>query len=332
VIKTLKTLVQTGPQIYPGYSVGALWNKSKHYARGLAFARQTKAWFKLLHRPELAVVIQRRPRLFQKLQRPYLTRTLDTSRRLQALRQHYEFVRQQFSPAIRQEIYGTQGKVLAHLPLVEDKQYSLVLCYSHTEKEGDLMIVLADLQAGVALFTLAFSVVQWEREPREIWIGGLQGNRAASHKEAIINFTRTWHGLRPKALLLFALQTLADIWGITRMRAVSDDMHIYQHWHKRREIAASYDEWWVEAGGTRAPDGLYDLPARFVPRDITALKANKRPLYRRRYRMLGEITGHMGHAFGRAGLTLHPPELAPTAEELPGEPMAAARETSGETR
>ena len=94
------------------------------------------------------------------------------------------------------------------------------------------MIGLTNLDSGVNLFTLAFSVTQWEQEPREIFIGGLQGNKSANDKELIVAMTRGWHGLRPKALLLFALQSLVGLWGITRLRAVSDATHIYRHWRK----------------------------------------------------------------------------------------------------
>ena len=40
------------------------------------------------------------------------------------------------------------------------------------------MIGLTNLDSGVNRFTLAFSVTQWEQEPREIFIGGLQGNKS----------------------------------------------------------------------------------------------------------------------------------------------------------
>jgi len=105
----------------------------------------------------------------------------------------------------------------------------------------------------------------------------------------VIAITRAMYGLRPKALLVFVLQQLAACWGIARLRAVSDDTHIYRHPHKIRDLAASYDELWTESGGTLAGDGMFDLPATFVPRDISTLKPNKRQMYRRRYVLMAEI-------------------------------------------
>jgi uncharacterized protein VirK/YbjX len=99
--------------------------------------------------------------------------------------------------------------------------------------------------------------------------------------------------LRPKALLLFALQSLAVVWGVTRLRAAGDATHIYRHWQKRRQLAANYDALWVESGGRLADDGMFDLPATFVPREISTLKVNKRQMYRRRYEMLTELAGQI---------------------------------------
>ena len=188
------------------------------------------------------------------------------------------------------------GQLLARLPLEKVGNFGLQLNCSRQEKEGDLVIGLVNLDTGVALFTLAFSITRFETGPKEILIGGLQGNKRANDKDLVISLTRGLHGLRPKALLLFVLQQLAAIWGISRLRAVSDDLHIYRHWQKRKHVAASYDEWWIESGGHRAGDGMFDLPVTFVPRETSTLKVNKRQMYRRRYIMLAEIADQIRHA------------------------------------
>jgi uncharacterized protein VirK/YbjX len=295
VINTAKTLLKTAPLIHPGRKLGSWCKQAKHCVRGMAFARHTRDWFEILQHLELAVVAGHHPYLFQKLQRPYLNRTLNTCQRFQALKQHYQFVVAQFSPATRQEIYGTPGNLMAVLPLDGIGKFGLRLSCSRQEKEGELVIGLVNLDTGAVLFTLAFSITHWETQPREIFIGGLQGNKLACDKDLIIAITREMNGLRPKALLLFALQELCMVWGITRLRAVSDAMHIYKHWQKRKHVASSYDEWWGESGGVLADDRNFDLPATFVPRVISSLKVNKRPIYKRRYQMLAELHGQLSH-------------------------------------
>lgn len=243
--------------------------------------------------PELADVARDHPYLFQKLQRPYLNRALNTRQRLAALQQHYRFVAKHFSPAAKQEIYATPGKILATMSLEKAGNFGLRLSCCRQEKEGDLVMGLVNLDTGAALFTLAFSITRFETEPKEIFIGGLQGNKTANDKDLIISITRGLHGLRPKALLLFAMQQLATNWGIARLRAVSDDMHIYRHWQKRKQLESSYDKWWIESDGQLAADGMFDLPTLFIPREISALKVNKRQMYKRRYLMLEEIAGQI---------------------------------------
>jgi uncharacterized protein VirK/YbjX len=133
--------------------------------------------------------------------------------------------------------------------------------------------------------TLSFSIWKYEADRKEIFIGGLQGNKETS-EEAVVAATRGLHGLRPKALLVYVLQQLAVHWKITGLRAVSNEMHIYRHFQTRRNVAASYDAFWIECGGAAAPDGIFDLPVAFVPREISTIRVNKRQMYKRRYAML----------------------------------------------
>lgn len=289
MINLFKTQVKSSSRIHPGHKPKSLLEQTKHYVRGLAFTLETNGWFKILQRPELAMVAGNHPYLFQRFQRPYRNRILSSNQRLQALKQHYQFVVAQFSPMVQHEIYATPGKLLATLPKTGVGTFGLRLSCSRQEKEGDLVIGLVNLDTEATLFTLAFSVTRWETTSKEIFIGGLQGNKLANDKELIIDFTRGLHGLRPKALLIFALQALADTWGVTRLRAVSDETNIYWHWQKRNHVSTSYDKWWIECGGQRGVDGMFELPVKFTPRDISTLKVNKRHMYKRRYLLLAEI-------------------------------------------
>ncbi|MDR3458243.1 MAG: DUF535 family protein [Verrucomicrobiae bacterium] len=286
-------MVTTASLIHPWHKPGSSFKRLKHCLRGLFFFRATRQWFNLLQRPGLDGLAWRHPHLFQKLQHPYLNRTLSTRQRLQALEQHYLFIANYLPAEVVDEIYDTPGRLLATVPLAGVGTLGLRLSRSQCQKEGDLAISLVNLEAGTRLFSLTFSVTQFAAEPRELFIGGLQGNKAANAKDLVIDITRGLHGVRPKALLLFALQELADAWGVTRIRAVSDANHIYQHWQKRKQLAASYDSWWLEAGGRLAADGMFDVPSHFIPRELSTIRANKRQLYRRRYLQLAEIAGQI---------------------------------------
>ena len=58
---------------------------------------------------------------------------------------------------------------------------------------------------------------------------------------------------------------------------------------KNKHVVASYNEFWTESGGVVDAEGFYTLPVVPVPKDLAALKASKRQLYRRRYQMLDEL-------------------------------------------
>jgi len=240
------------------------------------------------------VVAYRRPKLIQKLQRPYLTRMLRTAQRREMLEHHYLFVLGQVSPGLLREIYESAGKTQADLPAEGNDRYELRLKPSWMDKEGELALVLCHQESGDILFSLTFSVIRGSAGRHEMVIGGLQGNKGMNDREHIVALTRHWHGLRPKALLLFALQQLAAGWGVGRIRAVSDATHIYRHWHRRLKVASSYDAWWQEAGGQL----LFDLPARFEPRPMATLKGTKRQMYRRRYVMLEDLGGQISASLG----------------------------------
>lgn len=288
----LRTLLRTAPLIHRRATPGGVLKRAKYCLLGLAFARLTGEWFDFLQSSEMEFIAGNNPCLFHKLQRPYLHRSLPTNARLQALKQHYQFILSQFPSAMIEEVYAPAGKLLAALPVEEVGTLELRLLCGKMQKEGDLTISLAIKETQKQVGTLSFSVWKCESTRKEIFIGGLQGDKATS-EDVVVSITRGLDGLRPKALLFFVLQQLAAGWKITTMQAVSDDMHIYRHFQSRRNVAASYDKFWLECGGIFGLDGLFHLPAAFVPREISTIRANKRQLYRRRYAMLRNLSAQI---------------------------------------
>jgi uncharacterized protein VirK/YbjX len=152
---------------------------------------------------------------------------------------------------------------------------------------------------------LTFSIVAGEDGKRQVFVGGLQGFAQIHDEGRVISMTRAMHGVRPKALVVFALQQLALEWECSRIRAVSDSMHIYQHFIRRKDIAARYDEFWLERGGKPGADDLFDLPLTATARPLTEIKVNKRQMYRRRYALMEQVAEQI-----RARLQQH--YMAPT--------------------
>ena len=283
-------LYRTSRRVYPESTWGEALARGKYCVRGILSAGPSARWFRLLESPDLVGVTLSHPRIFSKLQRPYLHRRLGLRARLAVLEEHYSFVTTQLTDTARQAILSGAGFEVASISIGGTNHYSVCLKYlDQFEKEGELTAVLIDTLRDVPIFTMSFTIMRWTGEERELFIGGLQGQTGASDRENIVELTRSLHGLRPKALLVFVVQRLAQCWGIDRIRAVGDSEHIYRHFRKRREILASYDRFWEECKGVREPDGNYLLPERPTIRQIDELPAKKRALYRRRYAMLEEL-------------------------------------------
>lgn len=282
------TLLRTAPLIHRSSNPGGLIKRAKYCLRGLVLAPYTAEWFEMLAAPELAFVVKHHPALFQKLQRPYLNCTLNTTQRLEALKQHYKFILTHFSQAMIEEVYVPGGKLLAELNVKEVGTLELRLCCNRMQKEGDLTINLSLKESQKPIASLSFSVWKCEMGYKEMFVGGLQGDKAIN-EDVVVDVTRGLYGLRPKALLVFMLQQLATCWEINRIRAVNDEMHIYKHFQSRRNVNASYDGFWVECGATVCANGNFDLPIAFVRREISTIRVNKRQQYKRRYAMLSGI-------------------------------------------
>lgn len=285
------TLVRTAGQVYPFAGVRRLKDKSKYVARGLLTPRLTRAWFEILDQPELEPFRRWHPRLFSKLQRPYLHRQLKPAAALAALRAHYEFIVKTFSGAAIEQVCQREGVKLATLTVPEVGDFSVRLAYrSKFEKEGEFTLGLIDERSQQIWFTLSFTIWK-ESPPRELFIGGLQGVQQNNLREDVVAITRGMHGLRPKALLLFTAQQIAAAFDLAAIRATSDDLNVFRDLRLRhKKVVASYDEFWTDSDGKLAADGLFTLPARFEPRPVSELKPNKRSLYKKRYAML-EILG-----------------------------------------
>jgi uncharacterized protein VirK/YbjX len=274
--------------LHPVESRGWRRGRAKFIARAALHPGLTRTWLNRLAQAPEQALWHARPRLAGKLQRPYAHRDWNAAARLAALESHYEALGSLVSAAALDRIYAAGLGLVRIEAAGTARNVRIRLFYSDQfEKEGELTLAVADEATGLELATLTFCVVGTGTE-RSIWIGGLQANPAPQTRFLINEVSKEMHGLRPKALALWALRQLAQAWEIDRIRAVSDAQHIYQHRHKRRAFAASYDEFWSESGGQRGPDG-WELPLETPERPAAEIKPSRRKAYARRYAMLAEL-------------------------------------------
>ena len=111
-------LLRTSKQVHPdqgaiGIGFPGLNTAPVGYSRG----DFTRAWFDLLDKPKLDVMVLNHPHVLSKLQRAYLTRSLDAKSRFQAVKNHYRFVASRLSDEAVNCIYSSSELLLAQVCL-----------------------------------------------------------------------------------------------------------------------------------------------------------------------------------------------------------------------
>ncbi|HTB81541.1 MAG TPA: DUF535 family protein [Opitutaceae bacterium] len=281
-----------------GSSPRELRKRAKFFLRALSQPRLTRAWLARLVQPDLAPLWALRPRLALKLQRPYLCCAWGTLERFAALVGHYDALPGLFSAGACAAIFR-DGLSIARLVNSSSGQRLDVQLFYHDkfEKEGELTLAIREVGTGLLLAGLTFALV-CNAGRRIVIIGGLQAGHDPRICGLIHETAQGLHGLRPKALALWCLQQLTLPWQITQIQAVGDAQHVWRHWRKRLEIAASYDEFWRESDGRELPGGgSWELPLQPRPRSRQELKPSRRKQHERRYALLDELRPKLLAAF-----------------------------------
>ena len=281
-------------------------NQVKFLLRAWARPGLTGMWLSRLVQPDLSPLWALRPRLATKLQRPYVSAEWGPNEICAALFGHYELLPRLLSPAALEAAYG-QGLHVLELHNTTNGRRLLIRLYyqDQFEKEGELTLGVLDEATSLCLAGLTFCLAR-NAGRRIAIIGGLQASPDPRVRGLIHDVAKELHGLRPKAFALWILQQLCNSWHIEELQGVCDAQHIYRHRHKRRHIAASYDEFWRECEGRQLPGGGWNLPLQPRQRSREELKASRRKQHERRYALLGEVQHRLMAAL---------PTLSPGAAE-----------------
>jgi|GEM_PF-1558254 len=281
---------------HPSTERGALRKQLKFFVRAGLAPQLTREWLRRLTSSELAPLWTLRPRLASKLQRPYQCALWSPRQKLEALLAHYALFPKLVQASFRQEIYGPGCTLLCIHHLESKRELQLRLFYrDQFEKEGELTLGVVDRATETMLAGVTFSIGQ-RQETRTAFIGGLQASPGPQTRALIHDVAKEMHGMRPKAFALWCLQSLLQQWGVQELRAVGDDQHIYCHWRKRRQIAASYNEFWAESDGECGEAGLWSVPLIPRVRSREELKPSRRKAHERRYALLGQIETRLAAA------------------------------------
>jgi len=260
----------------------------------LATHASYSGWVEFLLRPENRPFAEANPMLWHRTLLGYLSTRWEGAKKVKVLTDSYRFAQTHPGP-LRDCLLDRQhrGHTFAEVPLGEDAGTVRLALISDDRfrREGEWTIRVSCDQVGGELCSIAFSVEETDGQ----WIayaGAIQGGSGAN--EATIKASaKAMHGVRAKAMAIFALQEVVSTLGFSRLLGAGNSIQmsnakhlIHVPWNR---ISFNYDGMWAEADGKPAEDGWFELPLREVRRTREEIKANKRPLYARRYALFDQL-------------------------------------------
>ena len=281
--------------VYPKFAVSDWADRLLFVFRSLRCHPHASDWYDWLNEPLMAAAIRVNPMLYRKIIRPYVSPGWTTDRKLRVMTGHHEYVATRLTRTPFIQTCTREGLGLLNIAHEGEEYQIRGVSDQKFSKEGELTLVLFSTKYNCHVSSLTFVIVESDTGPSHVMIiGGSQGLPAQADKNIIKEVSKLLHGLRPKALLLFAAQEIARAWQLDGIRAASNRTHISRHsdyaLNRTRRPKLSYDEFWDESGGKSGSDDYYDLPMHYVRRTDAEIKSNKRSLYHQRYKMLDRLS------------------------------------------
>ena len=284
------------------------WNSSLTKCVGRAFTALANhgtfsAWVDFLLRPENRRFTDANPMLWHRTLLGYMSTRWDGQKKLKVLRDSYRFAEAHPGPLL-DSLLGQKniGYTFAEVPLGEEAgtiRFALA-SDDRFRREGEWTLRVFCDQIGGELCSIAFAVEEVDGQ----WVayaGAIQGGSGAN--EATIKASaKAMHGVRAKAMAIFALQEVVSTLGFARLLGAGNSIQMSNAKHMIRvpwnKISFNYDGMWAEADGKPVEGGWFELPLREVRRTREEIKANKRPLYARRYALFDQLQEAVAKGLG----------------------------------
>jgi uncharacterized protein VirK/YbjX len=264
-----------------GRSFGAVWGH-----------REFSDWVGFLLQPEYLPFGLANERLWHRTLRGYVSSAWKGPKILKVLQDSYRFALAHPGP-LRDSLLSDQEITFADVPLGEETgSIRFTLGKDHRfRREGEWAVRVHCDKIGGELCSIAFSVEEIDGQ----WVayaGAIQGGSGAN-EDTIKASAKAMHGVRAKAMAIFALQEVVSALGISRLLGAGNTIQMSRGKHMIRvpwnKISFNYDGMWGEADGKAVEEGWFELPRREVRRTREEIKANKRPLYARRYALFDQL-------------------------------------------
>ncbi len=253
-----------------------------------------KKWFEIINAPEYELITAQRKLLYFKPFRVYMSVKWSKAKKTKVILDTYKFI-YKHNGAFIGIIESNQVFEIADFKLHDSTQGKLILWYEDRyRKEGELLLSFVCEELGGMIVTASFSFEELSIDNWICRIGCIQGH-SSNGENATKMAQKLLHGLRPKALIVFAIQEFSKHLGFSGVYGAGDDIQAYRQKHLihlpgRHDINFNYNAIWTECGGELAMDGWYKLPLSQVPKNMEDISSNKRSQYRKRYTLLDELS------------------------------------------
>ena len=261
--------------------------------------RAAMAWFSHLQTQDLVPFKEANPILAFKPMRAYLSSRWSLKRRTKVMTETYGYVRWRGGIVQRALLQRSGGSVLlASFSLGDQGEGQILLGVDNRfRKEGEFAVTFSVPEKGGRICSLSFAL-EWRNNGLALFVGCVQGSHREGEEGLMKALGKAMHGLRPKALVVYATQEIARTLGAREMYGAGNEIQVHRRKHLihlswTHELTFDYDTFWQELGGHLAFDGWFYLPRRAKRRTREEIKPNKRTLYTRRYAFQDDIAAQL---------------------------------------
>ncbi|MCE1229805.1 MAG: VirK/YbjX family protein [Firmicutes bacterium] len=251
-------------------------------------------WFAAMESQALEPFAEANPLLPLKPLRVYLSSRWGLKKRAKVMEETYQYAHWKGGPVRKALLKAdAEGVRLAQWSLGENGEAELRLGFDNRfRKEGEFAVSLWCPALGGRIASASFAL-EWREIGLTMLVGCVQGI-PETESGLMKGLQKAMHGLRPKALVIFAAQELGRSLGIREILGAGNAIQVHRHKHLihldwAHDLSFDYDGLWSEMGGTPVEEGWFHLPRKAKRRTRDEIKPNKRSQYAKRYALMDEL-------------------------------------------
>ncbi len=279
---------------YPGSFVETMRNRFVFFFRFLLAYRSYSLFCRKIECLASTRCDPSSPRLIGLVEWPYINACWDVQKRYDVVAQHYQIL--SHSGCLLNFI-GEEDEV--NLIFFDEIAPGVRITIDRAPwfvREGELVLNVFEFDLRIA--SLSFSFAYGQNNSRAAFIGAVQGIHSGIGSEKslqiIKRLTKSFHGVRPRSMLIFVLQCICKNLNVDAIHAIcgSSRQHTHSYYGglKLEKFKTDYDQIWSEHGGVfDASSGFFVLPITPEFKEMGGIPSNKRAMYRRRFEMLDAI-------------------------------------------